>query len=141
MPAPLLLAALPAIGEAVKGVLNRVLPPEKMTEKERAELELAIAQIDWQNVLGQLEVNKIEAASEHVFVSGWRPFIGWVCGAALAWTFVVGPFAAWSLAAFGAEAPPLPSLQMEHLTTILFGMLGLGAYRTYEKVQDANRRR
>lgn len=139
MPLPLL-AAVPAISEVVGGILDRVWP-KKMTEEERAQFEIELAKIDWQNVLGQLEINKIEAANESLFVSGWRPFIGWVCGSAFAWAFIVGPFTAWSLAVAGVDVPPLPVVDMANFSPVLMGMLGFGAYRTYEKVQDANKRR
>lgn len=140
MPLPLL-ALAPAIGEVVKGVLNRILPAEKMSEKERAELELALVQYDWQTVLGQIGINAEEAKSESLFVAGWRPFIGWVCGSALAWTFCLCPMFNWLVGVLGAEVPPPPTLDMTLMTPVLLGMLGLGGLRTYEKVQDANRRR
>lgn len=82
----------------------------------------------------QVELSKIEAGHRSIFVAGWRPFIGWVCGVALLYNFIVRDILAWALriAEVAAEAPP--ELAMEHLMTILMGILGLGGYRTIEKL-------
>ena len=82
---------------------------------------------------GQLEVNKAEAASASVFKGGWRPFIGWTCGFAFAYHFVVQPFMLFAAAMFDLDIPPLPVFDMSTLMTVLMGMLGLGGLRTYEK--------
>jgi hypothetical protein len=80
----------------------------------------------------QGEINKIEAQHRTIFVAGWRPFIGWVCGIALAYNFVLRDLLIWFI---GPEQVP-PALQMEHLMTVLIGMLGLGGMRTFEKFND-----
>ena len=80
----------------------------------------------------QGEINKIEAQHRTIFVAGWRPFIGWVCGFALAYNFVLRDMLIWY---FGEVSAP-PALQMEHLMTVLVGMLGLGGMRTFEKLKD-----
>jgi hypothetical protein len=80
----------------------------------------------------QSEINKMEAKHRTIFVAGWRPFIGWVCGVALAYNFVLRDMLVWYM---GAETAP-PALQMEHLMTVLIGMLGLGGMRTFEKFKD-----
>lgn len=80
----------------------------------------------------QTKINQIEAQHRTVFVAGWRPFIGWVCGVALAYNFVIRDLFVWALQ---PETVP-PALQMEQLMTVLLGMLGLGGLRTYEKLKD-----
>ena len=80
----------------------------------------------------QGEINKIEAQHRTIFVAGWRPFIGWVCGVALAYNFVLRYLLIWFI---GPEQVP-PALQMEHLMTVLIGMLGLGGMRTFEKFNN-----
>lgn len=80
----------------------------------------------------QTKINEIEASHRTVFVAGWRPFIGWVCGVALAYNFVIRDLFIWITKT--ADAPP--ALQMEHLMTVLLGMLGLGGLRTYEKLNN-----
>ncbi len=106
--------------------------PDANTRNEAAQ-ELA-TQMNLQ-VLGQIELNKAEAASQSLFVAGWRPFIGWVCGGAYAYTFVIQPFLVFALTAFGLtlNASQLPHLDWSELSFVLFGLLGLGAMRTYEK--------
>jgi len=85
---------------------------------------------------GQLAVDQVEAASPATFTSGWRPFIGWVCGLGLACQFLVAPFVTWGSSVFG-KTLVFPTLDMGTLLTLLLGMLGLGGMRTYEKVQGA----
>jgi len=91
----------------------------------------------------QIEVNKVEAASSSLFVAGWRPFIGWVCGAALAWQFVGHPIVTYFVNLYsiksGVILPPLPQLDGDQLYPILMGMLGLGGMRTFEKLKGVDR--
>lgn len=82
----------------------------------------------------QNEVNKIEAQHRSIFVAGWRPFIGWVCGLALLYNFILRDIIAWVIP---DQIPP--ALQMDQLITILLGMLGLGGLRTYEKLKDKSK--
>lgn len=88
---------------------------------------------------GQIEINKISAAHKSMFVAGWRPFVGWSCGVAMAWHFVGQPIAVFVIAYAGVETPPLPVFEMESLLTVLLGMLGLGSLRTYEKTKQVAR--
>ena len=83
--------------------------------------------------LAQVEVNKQEAQHRSIFVAGWRPFVGWVCGIALAYHFVLAPIILFSVSIIGVQIPELPSFNMETLTTVLLGMLGLGGLRSFEK--------
>jgi hypothetical protein len=80
----------------------------------------------------QAQINEQEAKHRTIFVAGWRPFIGWVCGFALAYNFVLRDLLVWFV---GVESAP-PALQMEHLMTVLIGMLGLGGMRTFEKFNN-----
>lgn len=101
------------IREAIKG---KEIDPEKLIEL-------------------QTKINEVEAQHRSLFVAGWRPFIGWICGIALAYNFIVRDLI---IFVSGSEAVP-PALQMDHLMTILMGMLGLGAFRTYEKVKNVSK--
>ena len=96
--------------------------------------ELAQLDADTKLAIGQMDVNKAEAASTSLFVAGWRPFVGWVCGGALAFKFVVAPLLAFGFAAYGHPVA-LPVLDFSEMSTILLGMLGLGALRTAEKIK------
>tara|TARA_R110000765_G_scaffold198031_1_gene303754 strand:- start:13 stop:384 length:372 start_codon:yes stop_codon:yes gene_type:complete len=82
----------------------------------------------------QIEVNKIEAGSSSLFKSGWRPFVGWTCGVALCYHFVLQPFLMFVFLSIGKPIE-LPVFDMSTLTTVLFGMLGLGGMRSLEKVK------
>lgn len=75
----------------------------------------------------QVELNKIEAQHRSVFVAGWRPFIGWVCGVGLAFVFVINPLIQW------VSNKPGPDMPLESLMELIIALLGLGALRTYEK--------
>ena len=83
--------------------------------------------------LAQIAVNKEEASSGSIFKGGWRPFIGWVCGIAFFYHFVLNPIILFVIAIIGIEIPTLPEFQMNTLLTVLGGMLGIGGLRTYEK--------
>src|SRR5690349_4409801 len=82
----------------------------------------------------KLEMNKLEAQNASVFVSGWRPFIGWVCGMALAYQYVLAPVSIYGVSLFGITIPPPPTLD-NSLWELVLGMLGMGAMRTFEKMQ------
>lgn len=82
---------------------------------------------------GQLEVNKVEAAHKNLFVAGWRPAIGWICGFALMYSTILSP-----ILGIWYTVPPVDS---SLLTTVLMGMLGLGAMRTVEKAKGVQRER
>jgi len=81
----------------------------------------------------QTKINELEAQHRTVFVAGWRPFIGWVCGIALCWHFVLSPVIMFIAAWFNVTLPALPEFDMGSLMTVLMGMLGLGGLRTFEK--------
>ncbi len=131
---------------AVGGIIDSVHTSDK--ERLDAELELQRLGLEGRRIeagllQGQVDVNKVEAAHPNVFVSGWRPAVGWVGVAAMAYQFVVYPFLVWAWALMQAVdwvpttlAPP-PMLDTDALWVILTGILGLGAARTVEKVRGA----
>ena len=127
------MALLTALIGPVTGLLDKfvedkdqkaALAHEISTMADRHAQELALAQV---------EVNKAEAASGSVWKGGWRPFVGWVCGTAFAYHFVIQPLAIFVVAAYGMEIPALPEFDMGQLMTVLMGMLGLGGLRSFEK--------
>ena len=87
----------------------------------------------------QIEVNKMEAQSRHWFVASLRPFIGWTCGIALMWHFVLSQFILFFATMFGYSLPALPEFDMGSLMTVLMGMLGLGGLRTFEKYKQISK--
>ena len=113
-------------------ILDRVIPDKAAAEKAKAEIEAALVKSVLDGNLAQIEVNKAEAAHSSVFVSGWRPAIGWICAAALAYSYMIVPLVGFGLALSGQPVPKWPVLD-GNLWELMFGMLGMGALRSYEK--------
>jgi hypothetical protein len=95
--------------------------------------ELQALQNDFQLAMRQGEINIEEAKNTSTFVAGWRPFVGWVCGFALAYNYVAMPLIVWFAKWIDPGAPPMPALETGELMTLLLGMLGLGAMRSFDK--------
>lgn len=130
-----------ALIPAVTQILDKVLPdPQAAADAKLKMLELAqrgeLAQLNAETQLaqGQIDVNKIEAGSDSLFKSGWRPAAGWTCVGGLFYQIILRPIFGWAAANLWAWSTP-PSLEMDTLMTLLFGLLGLGAYRTFEKTR------
>lgn len=126
--------------DPISRLLDKLIPDPEARAKAQLELMKEERQADLEELKlavqadqMQADINKIEAASEDRFVSGWRPFIGWVCGVAFAYHFVLQPFLAFGLSAAG-KTVTLPVFDMDALATVLMGMLGLGGLRTVEKI-------
>jgi hypothetical protein len=117
----------------VTGLLDKFI--EDKDQKAMLAHELATMADKQANsiALAQIEVNKMEAASGSIFKGGWRPFIGWVCGIAFAYHFVLQPLIIFGVSVAGIDVPELPEFDMSTLLTVLGGLLGLGTLRTYEK--------
>lgn len=113
--------------DLVSKVVGTIWPDK--SAQEQAQLAAAL-----QLVQGQLDINKAEAASSSVFTSGWRPFIGWVCGAGCAWNWIGLPVTTFACAYFGHPASVSPA-DLSEMLPLLLGMLGLGGLRTFEKVK------
>tara|TARA_R100000329_G_scaffold37600_1_gene35438 strand:+ start:171 stop:542 length:372 start_codon:yes stop_codon:yes gene_type:complete len=114
----------------VAGIIDKVAGHVDKFTLDKEEKAQLIQEIN----KAQIEVNKVEAGSTNLFVSGWRPFVGWTCGVALCYHFVLQPFLTFVLYSFGYQVE-LPTFDMTTLTTVLMGMLGLGGLRSYEKVK------
>lgn len=130
---------LEALLGPITGILDKFIPDAG--EKARLAHEIAtMAERHAQEIaLAQIEVNKAEAASSSVFKGGWRPFIGWTCGVAFAYHFVVQPLLVFIIAVLGIALPVLPEFDMTSLMTVLGGMLGLGGLRTFEKYKGVSK--
>jgi hypothetical protein len=123
--------------EALIGPISGLLDKFVEDKDKKAALAHEIATMSerhaQQLALAQIEVNKAEASSTSVFKGGWRPFIGWTCGAAFAYHFVIQPLIIFVVTVAGVQIPDLPAFDMGSLMTVLMGMLGLGGLRTFEK--------
>jgi len=118
----------------VAGILDKFVADKDLKMKLQHELETAMHSAN----LAQLEVNKAEAVHKSIFVAGWRPFVGWVCGVALAYHFILAPLLQFSFALAGMDQE-LPEFDFSQLSTVLMGMLGLGGLRTFEKMKGVSR--
>ena len=135
MIASLIPTLLPVIGD----VIGRFLPEDKeAAAKAKREIEAGLtkhlAQID----LAQLDINKAEGQHRSMFVAGWRPFIGWTCGVALAYTYVLQPILVFILAQSGYLVQ-LPVMDLSVMMPVLLGMLGLGGLRSFEKFKGVSK--
>jgi len=134
-----MMGLITAVLPAVTDVIGRFLPEdkEKRAKAERdikKQLTNSLAQID----LAQLGINKTEAGHRSVFVAGWRPFIGWSCGIALCYSYVVQPILVFILAQTGYLVE-LPRMDLGEMMPVLMGMLGLGGLRTFEKFKKVSK--
>jgi hypothetical protein len=124
-----------AVGEVVKeglGGVSKILDSLVTTQKEKGDLDIAFNKL-------QADINLVEAKSGSFFVSGWRPFIGWVCGVGVGFNYVLRPFLNYILAVFDPSVSQMDTMDMSQLMPLLMGMLGFGALRTYEKVKKKAR--
>jgi len=124
-------------------IINKFIPDP--AQKAQAAFEMAqlqqqseFKQLDAQiaEMQAQTDTNKVEAASQSIFVAGWRPFIGWVCGGGLAYQYLGDPLFSWVAAILHWPIPP--GLDVSTLVTLLLGLLGLGSMRTVEKIRGIN---
>lgn len=134
-----LLALLPTLGT----LIERLIPDRNASEQAKLELmrlaqtgELAQLEADKAVQLGQISINLEDAKAGGIYRAGWRPFLGWTCGVALAWEWVLKQIfvTVWILAA-DAALPALPQLNIEQIAGLVLALLGLGTMRTIERVK------
>lgn len=118
------LSGLGEVSDLIKDGIDKIWPDK--TEQEKAQATLLLAALQ-----GQLDANKVEAASPSVFVAGWRPFVGWICGIGLGISSL-GPVLEWVSALLG-HPTKFPPVDLSVTMPLLFSLLGLGGMRTYEK--------
>ena len=119
----------------VTGLLDKVIEDKDQKAALAHEIATMSDNHAQQALMGQLEINKAEAASGSIFKGGWRPFIGWVCGVAFAYHFVLQQLIVFGVTAAGIDIPELPEFDMGSLMTVMMGMLGLGGMRSIEKLK------
>jgi len=122
------ITGLGAISDLASTVINKIWPDKSEAEKQQLAAAVMVVQ-------GQMDINKVEAANPSVFVSGWRPFIGWVCGAACAWNWIGLPIGKAVLLFMGYSITLSPA-DISEMMPVLLGMLGLGTLRTVEKIKN-----
>ena len=129
------------LGGSVDKIVDRLIPDVNARKEAKEELNKALVDTANAALIAQIEVNKVEASNPSVFVSGWRPFCGWICGTALAYNFIAQPILVYALVIYNPFLEAPPAIDLAPLMTVLMGMLGLGGLRTYEKTQGVARQK
>jgi hypothetical protein len=122
-----------ALAPIINKALDFIPDPVAKAQAQAAATTEMLNFVSAQNT-AQMAVDQAEANNKNVFVAGWRPFIGWVCGAALAYVYVLSPFLTWGLNLLRPGLPPLPAIDTASLGVLTFNLLGMGAMRTVEKM-------
>lgn len=127
-------------------IIDKIFPDKDAADKAKIALleisqkgELQALAQEFQLAQGQQKINEKEAENPSVFVSGWRPAVGWVCVCAYAFNYLIMPLANWIVKFMVVNAPTIVALDTGELTTLLFGMLGIGGLRTFEKIKGASK--
>lgn len=134
---------LPIVGDiidAVKDVVLEIIPDKDKKREIALELEKIKDEGDKRlstEMLAQAEINKVEAGHRSIFVAGWRPFIGWVGGFGLAWTFLIAPFLEFVARLLGWSGQ-MPQIDASLLMTLVLSLLGVGAFRSYDKAKGTS---
>ncbi len=146
------------IGSVFTGIREAITGEKILDPAEMAKIELQLKQLESLANEGQISINKVEAAHKNIFVSGWRPFIGWVCGTAIAYAYVGQPLLEWGVMFAGydmavqtitqvpvigsdaiqsvvtwSEGIRIPEIETDRLFELVLAMLGMATLRTYEK--------
>jgi len=122
----------------VTGLLDKFIEDKDQKARLAHDLATMADQHAQELAKGQLEVNKVEAAHQSLFVAGWRPAVGWVCVLGMFGNFITIPFSNFVLALLDIDIV-IPLVPLETMMPVLMGMLGLGAMRTYEKKNNVHR--
>jgi hypothetical protein len=112
-------------------VIDRIFPDEQKAAEAKLELATMQQKGELQLLASQLEVNKAEASTGNMFIGGWRPFIGWVCGSALAYEYLLLPLLSWI--ALIVNVPQPPHLMMDGMMELVIAMLGIAGLRSLDK--------
>ena len=119
-------------------IIDKVVPDTEAKRKAQEAWQLRVLEIAAQEATQQSQTNTAEAAHPSLFVSGWRPFVGWSCGFAFAWICFGQPLFSWTYVLITKQPAPVVELPTEMLMTVLLGMLGLGTLRTLERIKGVN---
>lgn len=132
-----MISAIPLLGAFLDKALDFIPNPNEKA-KRRAELETMLLSAANEAALAQTRINEKEAQHGSIFVAGWRPFIGWVCGSGLAWSFVGHPIFAWAVVLTGSSITP-PEVQTEAMISLVMAMLGMAGWRSLDKMKGVAR--
>ena len=123
---------------AIAPLLDKVIPDADERNRLAHEIATLTERQAHEIAKAQIEVNRTEAAHKSLFVAGWRPATGWICASGLGFNYIIVPLCNFTLAIIG-DGTVIPSLDLSQMLPVLMGMLGLGAFRTYEKTKSVAR--
>jgi hypothetical protein len=129
---------IPAMIKSGVDLIDKFIPDTDAKNRAKEAWQLRVLEIAAQEATQQSQTNTAEAAHASLFVSGWRPAVGWVCAASFAWVCVGQPLFSWTYVLLTKQPAPVIALPTEMLMTTLLGMLGLGTLRTLEKIKGVN---
>jgi hypothetical protein len=129
---------IPSMVQAGIGILDKVIPDADARRRAQEAWQIKVLEIAAAESQQQSQVNLEEAKHSSVFVSGWRPAVGWICALSFAWVCVGQPLFSWVYVLITKQPAPVIALPTELLMTTLLGMLGLGTLRTLEKIKGVN---
>lgn len=118
----------------VTGLLDKFIPDADTKQKIAHEIATLAQKQAHENAMAQMEVNKVEAANNNLFVSGWRPATGWACVFSMCGNFMIIPFTNFVMALLDKDIV-VPLIPLDTMMPVLLGLLGLGGLRTYEKTK------
>jgi len=133
-----MLNLISSLAEPVTGLLGKFIEDKDQRALLAHEIATLAEKQAQEQIVGQIKTNQIEAAHQSMFVAGWRPAVGWVCALAMLLNFILIPFINLGLE-FGGLELEIDLIDMETMLPVLFGMLGLGGMRTYEKSRKVAR--
>jgi len=122
----------------ISNLLDKLIPDKDLKEQLAHDIATMAERHSHNIIKEQIEVNKIEASNKSLFVSGWRPAVGWTCCLGLAGNFLVIPFSNFVMALAGSDIV-IPLIDVSTMMPVLMGMLGLGTMRTIEKINNVQR--
>jgi len=122
----------------ISTLLDKVIPDKDLKEQLAHDIATMAERHSHDIIKAQIEVNKTEAAHKSLFVSGWRPAVGWTCCLGLAGNFLIIPLSNFVMALAGSDIV-IPLIDVSTMMPVLMGMLGLGTMRTVEKINNVER--
>lgn len=130
------ITGIDSIINGILGIINRFVPDKNAQQQIEGQIRLYQVTSDFQNAMAQITVNREEAKSEDTFVSRWRPACAWLCVISFGYHILLLPMIMFIFGWFGFH-PDLPVFNADLLSNMLYGMLGLGGFRTVEKIYNS----
>lgn len=130
---------VPAMVTAAASILDKIIPDKDARDKAAHEIAMEFAKQESAQLQNQADINKVEAANSSIFVSGWRPFLGWSCGAGFAWQVFGQPVFSFFFTLITKNAPPVIAIPEDMIMPMLWALLGVGAMRSFDKLKGTSK--